>query len=237
MRTGLFKLSTKDLATLAERIINTSQKSINVMVSHHPLLLKLNDSFTAYDKAYAKQNSSGMGKDVSVTDKLRDMPFKGMREVLHGISRVDGLTNQQEAIDLYSVFEQFGIDMDTYSYSSENAQMKKLIEALDLPENQAKLAKVNLTEMYAMLKVNHQSFLQTYDVQTETNAVLHQQKSASSLRNALENDMQSYLNLIDVMSGFDSTWSPLKAELNEIVKAAINSKTNAPKTETTVAPK
>lgn len=223
MKTGLFKLSTKDLATLSERVIDISQKPAYAVVDGHPLYLKVLESHAAYDQVYTKKGYSGLGKDVADSDTLCDLPFRGMRGITHDIMVVDGMSNQQDAADIYSIFEEFGIDMDTLSYSSQNAQMKKLIERLDLPVNQAKLEKVHLTEMYGIMKVNYHAFLEIFDKQTEINAGLRLQQTASSLRNTLETDLRAYLNYVDVMSGFDSRWTPLKAELEEVLKAARSS--------------
>lgn len=226
MKMSFVRLSTKDLATLAQRVISTSQKASYDMVANHPILLKLTATFTAYDKVYARNAYSGMGKDVAEFDRLRDMPFKGMREVLHGLVRVDGLSNQQDAIDLYNIFDQMGLDMDGYSYSSESAQMKKLVEALDAPANQTKIANVHLTEMYAMLKTNYAAFEEIYDTQNATNSDLRLQKSASAMRTELETDLRNYLNIVEAMSSVEG-WNALNSELSGFLKAAANSTVSA----------
>lgn len=227
MKMSFVRLSTKDLATLAQRVISTSQKSIYDMVANHPILLKLTATFTVYDKVYARNAYSGMGKDVAEFDRLRDMPFKGMKEVLHGLARVDGLSNQRDAIDLLNIFDQMGLDMDGYSYSSESAQMKKLVEALDAPANQTRIANVHLTEIYEMLKTNYLAFEEIFDTQNATNSDLRLQKSASAMRTELETDLRNYLNIVEAMSSVEG-WNALNSELTGFMKAATNSTITTP---------
>ena len=62
MKITLTSLSTKNLATLAQRIINSSQTGNYTIVENHPLLLSLIASYQNYDTVYTKLTYSGKGK-------------------------------------------------------------------------------------------------------------------------------------------------------------------------------
>ena len=59
MKITLTNLSTKNLATLAQRIINSSQSGNYTIVENHPLLLALTTSYATYDAVYTKLTYSG----------------------------------------------------------------------------------------------------------------------------------------------------------------------------------
>lgn len=49
MKINLSRLSTKNLATFAQRILNSSQNGNYTIVANHPLLLALHASYDTYD--------------------------------------------------------------------------------------------------------------------------------------------------------------------------------------------
>lgn len=59
MKIALTKLSTKDLATLAQRIISNAQSGKYPVISNHPLVSAIQTSYAAYDEVYTKQIYSG----------------------------------------------------------------------------------------------------------------------------------------------------------------------------------
>lgn len=79
MKIALTKLSTKDFATLAQRIISNAQSGKYPAITNHPLIATLQNSYTRYDQVYAKQVYSGKGKDVSTADDERDMAYSSLK--------------------------------------------------------------------------------------------------------------------------------------------------------------
>jgi len=73
MKITLSKLSTKDLATLTQRIINVSESGTYTVITNHPLLSDLKLKYADYDAVYAKQIYSGKGNEVAQADKERMM--------------------------------------------------------------------------------------------------------------------------------------------------------------------
>ncbi|CAD7800053.1 hypothetical protein CHRY9390_00575 [Chryseobacterium aquaeductus] len=65
MKIALTELKTKDLATLAQRIISISRSGKYPVIANHPLLGVLESSYADYDVVYAKQIYSRKGKDVA----------------------------------------------------------------------------------------------------------------------------------------------------------------------------
>ncbi|MBO6185814.1 MAG: hypothetical protein J6O88_14190 [Chryseobacterium sp.] len=222
MKISLVRLSTKDLATLAQRIITNIQSGKYPVISNHPLTATLQTSYTEYDQVYTKQIYSGKGKDVATADQERDVAYTNLKAFLNGYRQLSSAPNYQSAEDLYSVFKTFGLDSDRLSYSSQTAQMKKLIEALETPENLQKISVLSLDGAFMEMKTKHEAFETQFADQAEANADLRQMTSASAIRKDLEKKLKAYLNLLTVMKEVPD-WELLYTDTNELVKAAKNS--------------
>ena len=222
MKITLQKLSTKDLATLAQRIISSSKNGNYTVVENHELLIALEEEYTLYDKVYAKLAFSGKGQTVAEADRTRDHLFSGIKKFLKGYEKLPSIDNYQIAMDVLSIFKTHGLDLDKLSYSAETAQMKKLIEELEKPETLTKLSTLNLETIFNQLKTAQTDFETIYAEQAEANADLRQLPSASAIRKNLEATLKNYLNLLTAMKNVEN-WKLIYADINEIVKAAKNS--------------
>lgn len=222
MKINLGQLSTKNLATLAERLINSSKSGKYVIIENHPLLLSLENSYANYDAVYTKSTFSGKGKDVAQLDKERDFLFSSLKIYLSSHRKVVSLPHYEESAKLYEIFRKYGLNLDRLSYSEETAQLKKLIEELDKEVNQNYMSNLNLSTAYDELKAKQEEFELTFALQAEANADLRKLSSASSSRKELEIKLRAYINLITAMKNVPD-WSNLYLDLNEIVKAAKNS--------------
>lgn len=225
MKISLVRLSTKDLATLAQRIITNIQSGKYPVITNHPLTATLQTSYTEYDLVYTKQIYSGKGKDVATADHERDVAYTSLKSFLDGYRKLQSAPNYQSAEDLYGVFKTFGLDLDRLSYSSQTAQMKKLIEALESPENQQKITLLSLNTAFADMKTKHEAFETVFGEQAEANADLRQMTSASAIRRDLEKNLKTYINLLTAMKDVPD-WKLLYSDTNELVKAAKNSEVN-----------
>ncbi len=222
MKIALTKLSTKDLATLAQRILGNIQSGKYPVITNHPLTATLQTSYTEYDLVYTKQVYSGKGKDVATADQERDLSYKNLKAFLNGYRKLPSAPNSQLAADLYGVFKTFGLNLDRLSYSSQTAQMKKLIETLETSENQQKLTLLSLNSAFTEMKTKHEAFETVFADQAESNADLRQMTSASAIRRDLEKNLKFYLNLLTAMKDITG-WELLYSDTNELVKAAKNS--------------
>ncbi|MBD3906185.1 DUF6261 family protein [Chryseobacterium sp. Ch-15] len=222
MKIALTKLSTKNLATLAQRIISNIQSGKYPVISNHPLIATLQTSYTEYDLVYTKQIYSGKGKDIATADHQRDVAYTNLKAFLNGYRKLSSAPNYQSAEDLYSVFKTFGLDSDRLSYSSQTAQMKKLIEALETPENLQKISVLSLDVAFMEMKTKHEAFETLFADQAEANADLRNMTSASAIRKDLEKNLKTYLNLLTAMKDVPD-WKLLYSDTNERVKAAKNS--------------
>jgi hypothetical protein len=227
MKITLSKLSTKDLATLSQRIINSSESGNFPVISDHPLLTDLKTMFADYDEVYTKQIYSGKGINVAEADRERDNAFRVLKNFLNGYRKMTTLSNYQFAEDVFQIFRLYGIDMDKESYSRQTAQMKKLIEDLEKPENIQKLHALSLTTAFNEMKSKHEAFEIIFAEQAVANANLRLMKSATAIRRDLEKTIKSFLSLITAMKDIPD-WKLLYADLNELVKAAKNSTLNKP---------
>ena len=197
MKISLVRLTTKNLATLALRVIEASKTGKTQLGQQHPMLMDLEEKYRAYDEVYTKQTFSGKGKSVAEP-------------------------NADQAGELYEVIKLFGTDIDRLSYSAQSAQMKKLIEELDKPENTIKINVLSLSTAFMELKTKHQHFEQLYTEQAEANANLRKMPSATAIRRDLEKSLKSYLDLISIMKT-QPDWADFYQEVNELVKSARNS--------------
>lgn len=219
MKITLSKLSTKDLATLSQRIINSSESGNFPVISNHPLLTDLKTMFADYDEVYTKQIYSGKGVNVAEADRERDNAFRVLKNFLNGYRKMTTLSNYQFAEDVFQIFRLYGIDMDKESYSRQTAQMKKLIEDLEKPENIQKLHALSLTTAFNDMKSKHEAFEIIFAEQAVANANLRLMKSATAIRRDLEKTIKSFLSLITAMKDIQD-WKLLYADINELIKAA-----------------
>ncbi|WP_126651383.1 DUF6261 family protein [Chryseobacterium aureum] len=222
MKITLTKLSTKDLATLAQRIISNAQSGKYPVITSHPLVNALEASYSDYDKVYTKQIYSGKGIEVAIADQKRDEAYRNLKGFLNGYRKLSSVSNYQTAEELYQVFKIFGLNLDRLSYSSQTAQMKKLIETLETPENTQRLSVLSLNAAFDDMKAKHQIFEVVFSEQAVANADLRQMTSASAIRQNLEKALKSYFSMLTAMKDV-SGWEVLYTDTNELVKAAKNS--------------
>jgi uncharacterized protein YPO0396 len=127
-----------------------------------------------------------------------------------------------DAAALQQIFRMHGLDLDRMSYSAQTAQLKKLLEELDKPENTARLTNLKLATIFAQLKTSQTDFENLYREQAEANGELRNLPSATSVRKTLEKALRDYLNLLTAMRDVED-WKMLYNDISEIVKAAKNS--------------
>ncbi|MDF2552268.1 MAG: hypothetical protein K0R77_1543 [Chryseobacterium sp.] len=222
MKISLVRLSTKDLATLAQRIITNIQSGKYPVITNHPLTTTLQTSYTEYDQVYTKQIYSGKGSEVAIADHERDVAYTNLKAFLNGYRQLPSAPNHQLAEDIFGIFKTFGLNLDRLSYSSQTAQMKKLIEELEIPANRQKIAVLSLDAAFTEMKTKHEAFETLFADQAEANADLRQMTSASAIRKDLEKNLKSYINLLTAMKDVPD-WELLYSDTNELVKAAKNS--------------
>ena len=192
MKITLSKLSTKDLATLAQRTINVSESGTYAVITAHPLLAELKLKYADYDAVYAKQIYSGKGDSVAQADKERDNAFSDLKGFLNGYRKLSSVANYQYAEDLYQIFKLFGLELYKLSYSSQTAQMKKLIEELEKSDNSQKLKALSLEDAFTDMKNKQEAFETLFAEQASANADLRNQKTASGIRKDLERSLKSF---------------------------------------------
>lgn len=230
MKITLSRLSNSVLGTLASQAIMSSNKPQNTVVVEHPLLLALVKEEKDYVSVFGKQTFSGMGKTLVKADTLCDSAFIGYKTLLTGFIKLPGFQYQQDAVDIFSIFQKRGLDIYTYSYADQITEMDKLISDLDEPTVLVKMEHLHLTQHFLSLK-NAQTDLKTiYSEQLAANSSLRLVLSASSTRRKLEGALRNYLAVVEGMKDING-WKELHAELNELAKSIRNSKLG-PRNET-----
>lgn len=217
MKTALSRISTKELATLAHRVIEASKSQKYQIVENNPLLQEVEKQYAIYEKVYSKKMFSGKGVEVKEADEKRDELFSKMRNFLKGYIEIDTMPNAQQAKEVYEVFQDFGKNLLRLNYAEETAQLSKLIATLDSPENKEKLTALNLADFFEILKTAQADFELLYNEQAEANAELRNLPSATAIRKTLEQTLRSYFALLSAMKTIEG-WNLLYNEINEIVK-------------------
>jgi len=228
MQLSFSSVSTKDLAALCQRAISISEDPAYPVVKDNPLLLAVKTVYNDYDAVYTKKAFSGKSDLLIIADNKRDNPFSGLKSILQGHIKVSSSPYQQDAKDIYAIIEHFGIGLDRYKWAEETAQMKKLLEALALPENMVKIERMLLTVVVTQIRDAQTAFELLYKETSGENAELHAMESASSMRKTLETALHNYLNVVKAMSEIPG-WKLLYGQLDEVLKTANNSKPSAPK--------
>ena len=223
MKITLSDLSTKDLAALGQRTITISDEPAFVVVKDNPLLAAVKTVYNEYDALYTKKAFSGKSDLLIEADGNRDAPFGGLKDILVGHAKIASSPFQQDAKDIYAIIVKYGIDLDRYKWAEETAQMKKLLEELDKPENAAKIERMLLTHVVTQIKEAQAAFEKLFNEVAGENSELRLMVSASSYRKALETSLRNYFNVVKAMNSI-SGWRELYAKLDEVVKAANNSK-------------
>lgn len=159
---------------------------------------------------------------MAKADKERDKVFAGLKNYLRACAGVPLLPNATLAVELYEVFKLNDIALDKKSYADQSVLLNKLIEDLEKSENKTKLAKLHLEATFEDLKAKQTAFETLIASQTEANAELRLTKSASAIRQDLENAIRNYLNFVTAMKS-QPEWTILYTELNEVVKEIRNS--------------
>jgi len=233
MKIALSRISTKTLATLVKRIIDESALDSHEVVKGHKLLTALITAYADYDLVYAKPTYSGKGKLVADANTLRDEAFVGMKFCIYGHTKIRNNSLLNDAKDLYQIFKQQGLDINLSNYSGKTAQLTKLIEILEIPENAIKIANLHLMEIFGILKTAQSGFENLVLEQTNANAKLRMIGTASLSRADLEKALHNYLSLVTAMKQLDG-WDELYLALNEYVKSARNSQRTGKEAETTI---
>lgn len=228
MKKNFWNLNVGTLANLVTRVLDTSGKaSYAELVEGLMFLMKLKEANAVYHEVVDKPTYSGHGKAVADADLVRDNRFMGFKNLVLGYSQIDGFVNRQDAVELFTIINLHGADLYRYTYDEESTHLTQLIQDLEKPENVNRLQKLNLTEVFTLLKTSQMAFTQLVSSQSEANSQLRAMESASSLNKNLVVALSNYVNYVDTMSSIDNSWSGLALELNEAIKAASNSKTSS----------
>ncbi len=225
MRISFSKISTKELATLAKRVIKASKSGDYTVLADNELLQKVEEQYAIYYQVYTKKTYSGKGELVAEADHTRDVLFSKIKKFLDGYRQIETMPNAQMADELYHIFKDFGLGLYKLNYANESAQLNKLIEELEKEENTEKLTALNLTDSLAQLKASQLHFEQVYNEQAEDNADLHHMPSATEIRKDLEEALRDYFGLLTVMKNI-SGWGLIYEEINELIKGIMNHKHN-----------
>lgn len=223
MKINLTQLSTKDLASLSLSTIAVSDEPAFAVVKDNPLLAAVKTEYSYYDLLYAKKAFSGRGEELVVRDENRDTPFGALKDILLGHAKATGSPFQADAQVLYGIVEKYGIGLDRLKYSEETAQMVKLLQELDQPENKARIERLLLTPIVAQIKTAQTAFEELFHELAGINGELKQMQSASSTRRALEVALRDYFHLLTAMNKL-AGWKELYGKMDKIVKAVDNKK-------------
>lgn len=219
MRINFKKLRNKELAALAQRVIDASKEGNYTVMENHELLLEVEKQYASYYKSYSKPAFSGKGEEVAKADDARDSIFSKTKAFLKGYKGMTIIPNHGDAKALYEVFRKIGLNTNVMNYAEQTAQMKKLIEELEKAENAEKLVSLGITQAFDELKTAQDNFETLYAEQAEANAELRIIPSATAIRSKLEGALRNYFGLLEAMRDIPE-WQMIYAEINELAKKA-----------------
>lgn len=217
MKITLMKLRSKELASLAQRVITASREGNYTIMENHELLLELERQYANYYKSYSKPTFSGKGKEVAKANAARDHILRKINAFLKGYKAMTFLPNHADAAALYKIFRMSELSTKVLNYAERTAQMKKLIKELEKIENSEKIASLKITEAFDELKSSQEHFETLYAEQAEANAKLRALPSATAIRHKLEDALRNYFGLLEAMKDL-TEWQMIYAEINELVK-------------------
>lgn len=218
MKLSYSKISVKDLAALAQRVIETAKASEIEEVKTHLFLSKLESVYNEYYSTISKQSTSGKGKSVAQADKQRGKIFSDMKLFLEGYIRIPSMPHHNDAVALHNDFKSWGASINKLSYAEQTIQLSKLIDALSVQEQQERIKNIGLNITFHQLKTSNQEFKEVYDEQAEINSKLKGTPSATIKRKDLQKALKRFIDLVTLMHE-SNQWTPLYLKLNEFAKA------------------
>lgn len=222
MKIALSRLTTKGLATLAHRTIDSSKSGKYKVVEGNELLAQIEKVIPEYDNVYGKLTFSGKGEAVLLADKERDTAFSGIKSFVKGYSSLKTMPHAEDAGNLYNLLMTHAKGVESLSYDKEDAVLFTLFGELDKPENQTRLTNLGIMPQYEELKNLNKKFKTLYAEQSEENAELRSLGTATNVRKRLETALNNYFKLLAAMKDVPG-WELIYADINELVKAARNS--------------
>lgn len=222
MRITFSQFNTIDFVTLVQRCINISEEPDFEVISNHPLLLKLKTAYNKYGKVYYSKLNSDKSKLLIDANQKRDIPFNAFKSILNGYIHQPTSPFYQEAKEIFSIIQCFGIVLNTQNYDIETIQMKKLIEELEKEENATKIQKISLSPLVNEMKLAQKAFEFLYNNTDSVKIDIESNRSQNSNREILETALYNYLNMVEIMNNL-TVWRELHLKLNIELKA-INKK-------------
>ncbi len=217
MKITLTKLSTEELAALADRVIHSSKNGNYTVVENHPLLLEIEKEYEEYRKVYEKVTYSGKGTQIAEYDHERDEIYKGLKNFLKGYSNLPSAINNGDAVALYKILQKYGLDLSQVNYAEETARIDLLLEELRKTENWERVTRLGLVVAINDFSTANSNFKTLYEEQAEANAYLRSLPTATELRKGLEDALRSYFFLLEAMKKQED-WQGIYYDINELVK-------------------
>lgn len=153
---------------------------------------------------------------MAEADKKRNEAYILLKYYLKNYCLTTLLPHYKSAVALYEVFKQFGLDLATYNYAEQTAQLTKLIEALSI-EEYPPLTNLALLPTFEDLKQKQKVFESLYFEQAEANATLRQTQSATSIRKNVEKVLRDYLAYLTIFKD-NPEYKTLYGDIQQIIK-------------------
>lgn len=217
MRITFSQFNTTDLVNLVQRCIKVSEEPEFDALSNHPLLLKLKTIYNKFGKVYYSKLNSDKSKLLIDANQKRDIPFNAFKSILSGYIHQPMSSFYQEAKDIFSIIECFGIELNTQNYETETLQMKKLIEELEKPENASKIENMQISPLVTKMKLAQNAFEFLYKNSGGYKIELNVNYLQNSNRESLEIALCNYLNMVEIMHSL-AVWKDLYMKLNNELK-------------------
>ena len=211
-------LTTTNLGSLGNRVIEASERTANETITANPLLDETRNKAEVYNAVVLKRIYSGMGTTVEGADLFRDRVYHNLKRMLQGFAGFTDSARGKAAAALLRVFDEAG-GIYGLSYADESMVLSKLIGMLDTDENRAHFTLLGIGEEAQLLSEAQSNFEQVFFEQVEANADLRKSPSASSIRHELEDALRNYFAFVSAMRRIEP-WRALYLSFKELAKAA-----------------
>lgn len=211
-------LSTKVLGNLADRTIELINQSAVDTAINNPLTAELKTRSEEYNAVVIKKTYSGMGMTIEEADLQRDNCDASLKRILAGLAGFKGTPQAEAAQRLLNIYEETG-SVSNKNYAEESVILDRRLAKLQESANSALITQLNLTSQFETLLAAQTEFNSLFLTQAETNSTLRQQRSATSIRQHLEDALRNLYGWINAQRNI-SPYNKLYTDVAEIIKAA-----------------
>jgi hypothetical protein len=173
-------LNVGEVISMADYVLKTTES----FTATDPRMNQLHQSLlSAYNRLVKNQKYSPLSQhtlELINRDKRRDRGHISFRDIVQGmsVSIIDEVAAL--AVPLYALIEKYGTQLYTLGYQAESSLLKSMFADFDKPENQQRMASLNILPYYEALKTAETEFIAINSLKTEEKSASKQDQEAAT---------------------------------------------------------